>query len=396
MWQTVQTLYGYILVGIGVFFLTFSGVNHIWQLVCTKKPQKRLPKNLHAGEIAISVMIPARNEEHNIGSCIESFLHQDYSSYEILVIDDNSEDNTWQIIAEYTRKYPDTVRAFKGKALPHDWQGKCWALDQLVKEARGHYLLFTDADTRHSPQSLAFAVTNLEANRADMISGYTYQIMKTFGEKITVPVQYMLTAFFLLLPLNSLFKKIPFFSPAIGQYIGVNRKKFIELGGWSLVKKTTTEDIFIARKCKEAGYRTFFINCTAAVSCRMFSGFREAQVGIAKNIFDFFGRISVLLFLAAFAILMFLILPVFLGFFKLFHIMYVQDISLLSDPFTICLALNIIFTFFTWIFLFISQRLPACYALLYPILFVNLLYIALLSWYRAGRKGYVWKGRLVN
>jgi chlorobactene glucosyltransferase len=127
----------------------------------------------------------------------------------------------------------------------------------------------------------------------------------------------------------------------------------------------------------------------------MFSGFREARRGLSKNIFDFLGRISALLFFAFFAVLIFLVLPVYLGVFEFFRILCAGDLSMLCAPFRLCLLVNVLFIFLTWVFLFISQGLPWFYAFLYPIMFVNLLNIALLSWYRSGRAGYIWKGRKV-
>ena len=98
-------------------------------------------------EPMVSVLIPARNEELNIRECVVSVLSQDYDNYELLVLDDNSEDKTHDIlisIMEETKK----LKVLRGAELPAGWAGKNWACHQLSEAANGELLLFIDADTR--------------------------------------------------------------------------------------------------------------------------------------------------------------------------------------------------------------------------------------------------------
>lgn len=111
----------------------------------------------------VSVLIPARNEEDNLERCLESLLVQTYSNYEVVVLDDQSTDRTW---SEY---------------------------------ANGDYLLFTDADTVHSKESIAWAVTNIESHGVDCLSGYVSQELNTFEEVLIVPATYIMTT--MILPL---------------------------------------------------------------------------------------------------------------------------------------------------------------------------------------------------
>ena len=148
----------------------------------------------------VSVLVPARDEERNIARCLDSLLAQTYTNYEIVVLDDQSTDRTWEILREYEQANPGKVRAVKGVPLSESgWCGKPHAMHQLSKHARGEYLLFTDADTIHGPESVAWAVTNMEWHKADCVSGFVLQEMDTLGEQCIVPATYIMSA--MVLPL---------------------------------------------------------------------------------------------------------------------------------------------------------------------------------------------------
>jgi chlorobactene glucosyltransferase len=163
------------------------------------------------------------------------------------------------------------VRVLNGKPLPDDWYGKPFALHQLTQEARGEIFIFTDADTIHTPTSIAWAVTNMQGLKADMLSGYIGQIFLSFGEIITVPLMFFLTGFAIPLFMNR-FVKVPWFTAAIGQFIVIKRAVFQAIGGCEPFKKKTSEDIYMARYVKQKGYSNRFLNVTEHVKCRMYKG----------------------------------------------------------------------------------------------------------------------------
>ena len=119
----------------------------------------------------VSVLLPMRNEEKNAEACIRSLLSQEYPAFELLVLDDESTDGTWDIVSRLAAEDPRVV-AIKGLPLPGGWLGKHWACHQLAMAAKGEVLLFTDADTRHAPDSLAVGVNALVAEEADMITAF--------------------------------------------------------------------------------------------------------------------------------------------------------------------------------------------------------------------------------
>jgi chlorobactene glucosyltransferase len=333
----------------------------------------------------VSVLIPARNEEKNIERCINSLRNQHYRNYEILVLNDNSTDGTRNILARLAETEK-KLRWFDGKPLPDDWYGKPYALHQLTREARGEIFLFTDADTVHNSTSISWAVTNIQGLKTDMISGYVGQIFLSFGEIATVPLMFFLTGFVIPLFFNR-FTRLSVFSSAIGQYIAVRAEVFRKIGGCTVFQKKTSEDIYMARYIKRQGFDTRFLNISEHVKCRMYKGYRAAVEGIGKNIFDFLGKNSLLLFFIAILVFFFLFFPFPLLFFCIVN----------RSPWTLHIFIvNCMYTL-TWMFMFLGQKLNWWYALLWPLIFLNLLYLAFWSWFRTiSGRGFIWKDRVVS
>lgn len=380
-------IYSLILVIVGIYFFIFSLLNII-------KIRKDTVYSMPDEQPLVSVLIPARNEEDNIEKCINSFLNQTYKNYEILVLDDNSTDNTYKIVETLAKQNPGKIRLFSGKPLPPDWRGKSFAMQQLLDYAKGEYYLFTDADTIHTKKSISLMMSNILKHDADLVSGYISQRTESFGEKITIPLIYLLTGLVIPLWMNQK-TKISVFSSAIGQFIGVKAKSFKSIGGYKKIKGYTTEDIYLAREMKKAGFKTVFVDFKEAATCRMYTTYEESVRGISKNIFDFLGKNSIVMVSIILAIFFFLVIPAPLCIIQFFEIR-LHNVTYL-DTFTLSLTLNIILSCLSWIMIFATRKLPIYIAFIYPVVHLNLLYIAFISWIRSEQgKGYVWKGRLVS
>jgi chlorobactene glucosyltransferase len=326
-----------------------------------------------------------RNEEQNIERCLNSLRNQIYKNYEILVLNDNSTDKTLQILNRIAG-IDSRVKVINGEPLPEGWYGKPFALHQLSRQAQGEILVFTDADTIHNPTSISWAVTNLQGLKADMVSGYIGQIFLSFGELITVPLMFFLTGFVIPLFLNR-FTRLSCFSAAIGQFIVIKHDVFKAIGGCEKKRKKTSEDIYMARYVKRMGYSTRFLNICEHVKCRMYKGYRKAVEGIGKNIYDFLGKNVIILFLMAIAVFFFLFFP--------FPLLIGCIIT--GSPWTFhVVVLNILYTL-TWLFMFLGQRLNWWYGFLWPLMFLNLLYMAGWSYFRTvTHRGFLWKDRVVE
>ena len=372
MQSVVIEYYAWIVAIISIYFLVFALTNAFWLWVYSKKPRN------FDGE-KVSVCVPARNEEKNIENCVRSLMEQSYKNYEVLVLNDNSEDRTGEILQSLSQEFPDKLRVFNGKPLEKGWTGKIFAMNQLIQETRGEYLLFTDADTIHKKDSIAFAMTNMKVHKADMLSGYIKEKMVTFGERITIPLIFMLTGFVLPMFLNRV-TPFPFTSVAIGQYIMIKKKVFESVGGYESMKALISEDVFLARLIKKHGYKTIFTDCKRAAQCRMYTGYTESVNGITKNIFSFLSNNSVVILTAILGV-------------SLSNILAGGWIATT----TVLLGINVLLMFVVWVLVSGSQHLPFLTPFLYPILFGNLVYMAGLSYVRTiTGKGYVWKGRVVH
>jgi chlorobactene glucosyltransferase len=378
MITVIPNVYFPIIIGAGVYFCLLGMINMIDMKL------HAVPPRVKEGPL-VSVLIPARNEEQNIERCLNSLRNQDYVNYEILVIDDNSTDNTFGILQRIARE-DRRIRIFSGKPLPEDWFGKPYAMQQLSVEAKGDIFIFTDADTIHSPTSISWTVSNMQNSRVDFISGYTKQKLLTFGEAITVPLMYFLTTIVVPLFLNRYFRWT-FFSAAIGQFIAVNREAFEKVGGYSTIRNKPVEDMYLARLFKRQGYHTVFLDLKEQVLCRMYTGYHAALEGIGKNIFVFFGKNSVLLYMVAVLVVVFIFLP-----FPLLFVLMVTQ----SPFFPQVLTANILFTL-AFVIQYLDREIPWYYAFLWPIIFLNYLYLGLFSWFRTvSGKGFLWKDRVVR
>jgi chlorobactene glucosyltransferase len=365
--------------GAGYFFL-LSLSNIVWLRLSSRKP------SLTRGGL-VSVLIPARDEEKNIGQCLDSLLTQTYRDYEILVLDDQSSDRTGEIIAEYERRHPERVRVVKGRPLAGDgWYGKPHAMQQLSEHARGEYLLFTDADTVHGRESLAWAVTNMEWHEADCVSGYVFQEMNTLGEQFIVPATYIMSA--MVLPLWLIASlPAPGLSFAIGQMIMFRRRAFEAIGGYSRVRGKISDDLAIARELKKAGFREVFLDIRRHVRCRMYEGYRASFNGLSKNIYDLARNRSVFFAAAVTLLAAFVVLPLAL-----------LPIQLLTGNPAVTLTFACVLLFLlAWALVLYDRGLRWWVPLLYPVLYVHLLYMA---WWSIGQAsaghGVVWKGRTLR
>ena len=364
----------------GLYFLLLSISNILW-LRCSS-----LPPKIFEGPL-VSVLIPARDEEKNIGRCLVSLINQSYANYQIIVLDDQSSDHTWDIIAAFEREYPETIKAVKGKPLPGDgWTGKAYAMQQLSAHAKGDYFLYTDADTVHNKHSLSWAVTNMERHGVDFISGYVFQQLKTLGEQLIIPATYIMTA--LILPLWLIpATKTPALSFAIGQMIMFRRQAFEQIGGYSSICEHISDDVFMARELKKAGFRTIFLDIRKYVSCRMYEGYAASVKGISKNIYDFFKNKPVFFVIALTVLVFFALLP-----------LYLLVLRLLTGSAPVQhTELSVLLFALAWTLTLYDRGLKWWVPLLYPLLFVNLLYMAWQSFGKAAMgRGVVWKGRTIR
>lgn len=236
---------------------------------------------------AVSVLVPARNEEASIGGCVASLLAQEYPLLEVLVLDDHSEDGTAAVVGAIERTDP-RVRLVPGADLPEGWVGKSFACHQLSQAAKGDLLLFVDADTVHEPSSIGAAVAEMERTGAGLLSLIPHQIMRSFWERTFLPLLQFSTMCFLPFALVSRTRS-PLLAMANGQFMLFRRSVYDDIGGHASVHAAMVEDVWLARAVKRRGHRLVVADGGRTVSCRMYTSFRAIWRGFSKNLCAGFG-----------------------------------------------------------------------------------------------------------
>jgi len=230
----------------------------------------------------ISVIIPARNEERNIKACIEAVLAQDYSNFEVLVLDDRSTDSTPVILAELSAHEPRLVVLF-GKELPEGWAGKPHALYQAAKSATGEWLCFIDADTFIEPNALSATLAKANESGADLYSIVTTQLTGSFWEKTVQPI--VLTAFKIVFSPQKINDPKHRDAIANGQFILIKRSVYDAVGGYEVVKNQIVEDKALAEQVKWNGYKLVLAEGYAMAKTRMYTSLSTLWEGWTKNIY---------------------------------------------------------------------------------------------------------------
>jgi len=363
----------YLLWAIWIGLITIPNI--IWMFINTKAPaRKNGPR--------VSVLIPCRNEEDNIGRCLNSLLRQDYENYEIVVLDDGSEDSTWEIISNYAAKH-ENVKVFQGKPLPDTWNGYPHAMHQLAEHATGDLLIFTDADTQHSKTSVSWGVTNILYHNVDFLSGYTRQIFANVSDAMVVINIFLNTV--ILLPLWLVKPtKSSSFAMALGQYMCFKKESYFRYGGFEVVKDKMTCDVYMARELKRRGGKQIFLDAKAQVRCWMYHSFRDAVVGISHHIYDFFERNAYPVYVLIPFVIAFMLMPPLVA----------VVLAIAGIPLPVTLIIGLLILAVSWSLVLIDRRVPFYAILLYPMQFAVLIYIAFISVHnQKSGKGHIWKGR---
>jgi chlorobactene glucosyltransferase len=232
----------------------------------------------------ISVLVPARDEEANIRACLESLQKQDYPNFEVLVLDDNSADNTAGIVNEMASR-DSRIRLFRGEPLPEDWAGKPFACYQLAQRASGSWLLFVDADTVHEPHMLRSVLSLALESRTSMLSGFPRQLAGSLPQKIVIPVIYFIILGWL--PLWWLHRsRTPRPSMAIGQFLLFPRDEYWRIGGHKVVQSRIVEDVWLGIEVNRHGGRHLAVDLSPVVSCNMYRDIGTMWHGLGRSIYS--------------------------------------------------------------------------------------------------------------
>jgi len=326
----------------------------------------------------VSILIPMRNEARRIGETVRSLLAQTYPCFEIILVDDQSEDGSAQAAQAVAQGDP-RLKIIPGAPLPAGWLGKNWACHQAAQHAHGELLLFSDADVRWHPQALSALVGQAQRSRADLLTCWPTQETRTWGERLTVP----LMAFTILgyLPVLAV-HYLPFrvFAAAMGQCLLFRRAAYEQIGGHAAVRSRVVEDMAFAYAIKAARLRLRACDANGLLQTRMYANWQEARQGFAKNILAGHGNsVWFLLFSALFH-------------WWLFIVPWVLALTQRSWPAVLFGMVGVLTRMLTAVI----SRQRARDALLLPLSVVLMTLIAAQSLWQHWQGQSVWKGRRIT
>lgn len=224
----------------------------------------------------ISVIVPACNEQSGIGACLQSVLRQDYPNFELIFVNDRSDDNTLAV-AESVVQGRENVRVLSVKDLPPGWTGKCHALDVGAQQASGEWLAFLDADSRLHKSALRECYSEAVRKKVGMITLSPKFVLRTFWEKALQPAFVAMAC--ILFPLGLINDSSSTVASANGMFYLIKRRVYERIGGHRDVKGLAVEDIGIGKRVKAAGMGLLFANGRRVMRTRMYRDFSETVYG---------------------------------------------------------------------------------------------------------------------
>jgi Glycosyl transferase family 2 len=334
-----------------------------------------------------SVLIPARNEETTIDNAVRSVLRNQGADFEVIVLDDDSTDQTAQIVRALAND-DRRVRLAIAPPLPAGWCGKQHACHVLAHLAQHPLLIFLDADVRLKSDALTRMSAFMEQSGAALASGVPEQETRTFSEQLLIPlIHFVLLGF---LPIKRMrASRDPVFGTGCGQLFVARREAYHSSGGHSAIRGTLHDGPKLARVFRAAGFATDLFDATSIAECRMYSTNAEVWRGLARNAHEGLGSPR-LIGPATLLLLGGQILPIAL----LLVVCLQKPVLPLAIPF---LILGTAAAFFPRLMAVARFRQPLAGALLHPLGICALLAIQWFGFVRSLCKGpALWKGRMYS
>ncbi len=383
-----------------VFWITVA-IGGLWVVLFAKglADLKRMPRIRPARDAScgplprVSVILPARNEEQNIVACVRSLLDQDHRDIEIVVVDDNSTDQTAALVTKLAAKDA-RVRLVQVSHLPQGWTGKCNAIHQGLSQGKpsGPWLLFTDADTVHSPQSLSAPLQVALDRKLDFITLVPHLEALSFWEKLLQPsIAALIGMFQNPSRINSKDNEEVF---ANGQYLLVRAEAYWQAGGHAGVCGKVLEDDELAAAVVRSGGRLFLAMGRDLFSTRMYSSLSSLIEGWGKNLYLILGSKLSRVFLAASLSVVMSLWPALTGLASAAALLFGWQIWPTGYLWT-ALGIYVVVLVFQACIRKSNRWYPA-YTPLAPLANIMTVYILLRSTWAHRRQGGVsWKGRVI-
>jgi glycosyltransferase involved in cell wall biosynthesis len=212
---------------------------------------------------------------------LEAILKSDHLKFEVLVLDDHSEDNTAQIVQDIAA-IDVRVKLIQSNPLPPTWNGKQHACWQLANAAQYDWLLFLDADVRLTPDAISRCLAEQGMRNAPLISGFPCQETGTWAEKLLIPMMhYVLLGY---LPIERMRASLGVgLAAGCGQLFLADRSAYVKAGGHAAIQSSRHDGIQLPRAFRKAGFATDIFDATDIARCRMYTTARQVCNGLLKN-----------------------------------------------------------------------------------------------------------------
>lgn len=336
--------------------------------------------------ILVSVLIPARNEGDKISKCLESLILQTYRNLEIIILDDNSEDDTAQVVS-YFQETDHRIKLIDGQRLPSGWGGKNWACHQLSNQSNGEYVLFLDADTVFQTDTIEAALQETKKNDIDLLTVIPKRPANCIVEMAMFP--FMNWAIFSWLPIKIAHSfGNPYLSATFGQFMLFKKKSYTHVGGHKKVHDNAIDDFQLGRFVKKAGLKWMLFDGTDKVESMPYKNTLDALNGISRSVFPALNySISVLL--------IFSVLLICLTFVPIMTITYALITSTATGIYWLISVLSLSVFLISWTLTCRRFNYPLFLIPFFPISVGIMIFVAYHSMFSAVFKTTIWKERNV-
>jgi cellulose synthase/poly-beta-1,6-N-acetylglucosamine synthase-like glycosyltransferase len=334
----------------------------------------RTPRNKSMTSKSVTVLLPVRNEQNNVGACVAGLMAQkDVKQLQVIIINDQSTDNTAEVLSAAIG-VDSRFTVIQSQGPREGWLGKVSALQVGFERSAGEIIICLDADVRLEPDAIARSVNQLEDLSLDFISPYPRQLAGSFTEKLIQPLLHWSWMSTVILRLA---EKVPHRSTAVanGQFFLIRTSALHAIDGFTSVSHKILDDVELARSLITAGFKGVVTEGSGIAHTRMYTNFNEIRQGYGKSLHKAFGgalgAIVASLFIAATGI---------------------APLILALDGYCIGLVAYLCIAF-TRVLSAIRSRSNPLYAFLHPLSAALLIYLIAYSW--AKRGSIQWKGRTV-
>ncbi len=280
-----------IFLSLAILCTAAMGVAWLWLFSATRRTLHACPRVLPLGASIritdalprVSIVVPARNEAGRVlAEAITSLREQKYSNLEILVVDDNSEDDTANLVQQMARG-DGRLRLLRAEPPPPGWMGKVYALERGRRAAAGDWILTTDADVIHHPSSVRAGIEYAMSSGLDGLTLLPLIECKTAWERVALPIiSWMMI---ISSPFEEVSKPGNETALGCGSYLLVRRQSLEAIGAYHSLRSQVNEDGWTMRLLKRHGFRIGAADGSALVRTRLYTSLREIWDGFGKSMF---------------------------------------------------------------------------------------------------------------